>query len=157
MIARGDAQPQSIQSEISMTDGLASLVLKIYPQSLLWKMRKEALVSGWLHDRLSAPVPRILLADDTKSVIDLNFVVMSKLEGDVLSRLEPVLTEMELAAAYSQKGRVLRQIHHVNGGLRLHRSERSLDAACEQSRLYVISIRKEADRVYRARGQFSAC
>jgi hygromycin-B 7''-O-kinase len=99
--------------EIRMTDGPPSLVLKIYPQSPPWKMQKEALVAAWLHSRLGVPVPRILLADDTKSVIDLNFVVMSKLEGDVLSRLEPVLTEVELAAAYSQMGRVLRQIHHV--------------------------------------------
>jgi hypothetical protein len=57
--------------EISMTDGRPALVPKIYPQSLPWKMQKEALVSGWLHDRLGVPVPRILLADDTKLVIDL--------------------------------------------------------------------------------------
>jgi hygromycin-B 7''-O-kinase len=73
--------------EIRMTDGLASLVLKIYPQSLPWKMQKEALVSGWLHDRLSVPVPRILLADDTKSVIDLFGISNATFGHDRASRL----------------------------------------------------------------------
>jgi aminoglycoside phosphotransferase (APT) family kinase protein len=93
--------------------GAPSLVLKVYPESLHWKMQKEVFVAGLLQDRLSVPAPRILLADDTKSLIDLNFIVMDKLEGEILRRLMPTLTAEQLQAAYSQMGRALSEIHRI--------------------------------------------
>jgi aminoglycoside phosphotransferase (APT) family kinase protein len=93
--------------------GAPSLVLKVYPESLHWKMQKEVFVSGLLQDRLSVPAPRILFADDTKSLIDLNFTVMDKLDGDILRGLAPTLTAEQLQAARSQMGRALREIHRV--------------------------------------------
>ena len=62
----------------------------------------------------SVPVPRVLLADDTKSVIGLNFVLMNKLDGAVLRTLEPALPDTELVSAYAQMGQVLRQIHRIS-------------------------------------------
>ena len=100
--------------EISLTDGAPSLVLKVYPESLHWKMQKEVNVCALLSGRLGVPVPRVLLADDTKSVIGLNFVLMSKLDGVVLRTLESALPETELFSAYSQMGQVLRQIHRIS-------------------------------------------
>ena len=99
--------------EIGLMDGQPSLVLKVYPESLHWKMKKEVNVCALLSGRLSAAVPRILLADDTKAFLALNFVLMSKLDGAILRGLEPSLSPEELFSAYSQMGQVLRQIHHI--------------------------------------------
>src|SRR5687767_9891564 len=61
--------------EITLAEGQAPLVLKVYPDALHWKMQKEMTVSALIADRLSVPVPRILLADDTKSLFGLNYLV----------------------------------------------------------------------------------
>jgi fructosamine-3-kinase len=45
------------------------LVLKVYPDELHWKMQKEVTVLGLIQDRLSVSVPRILLADDSKTTM----------------------------------------------------------------------------------------
>jgi aminoglycoside phosphotransferase (APT) family kinase protein len=100
--------------EIGLVGGAPSLVLKVYPESLHWKMQKEVDVCALLSGRLGVPVPRVLLADDTKSVIGLNFVLMNKLDGVVLRGLEPGLVAGEMFAAYSQMGEVLRQIHRIS-------------------------------------------
>ena len=100
--------------EIGLIGWRASLVLKVYPESLHWKMQKEVNVCALLSGRLGVPVPRVLLADDTKSVIGLNFVLMNKLDGAVLRTLEPALPDTELFSAYSQMGQVLRQIHRIS-------------------------------------------
>jgi len=100
--------------EIGLTGDAPSLVLKVYPESLHWKMQKEVNVCALLSGHLSAPVPRVLLADDAKSIIGLNFVLMSKLGGVVLRVLEPTLADAELFSAYSQMGEALREIHEIS-------------------------------------------
>jgi aminoglycoside phosphotransferase (APT) family kinase protein len=100
--------------EIGLRDGALSLILKVYPESLHWKMQKEVNVCALLSGQLSVPVPRVLLADDTKSAIGLNFVLMNKLDGAVLRTLEPALPDTDLISAYAQMGQVLRQIHRIS-------------------------------------------
>jgi aminoglycoside phosphotransferase (APT) family kinase protein len=100
--------------EIGLMGDAPSFVLKVYPESLHWKMQKEVNVCALLSGRLSVPVPRVLLADDTKSVIGLNFVLISKLGGVVLRVLEPTLADAALSSAYSQMGEVLREIHEIS-------------------------------------------
>jgi len=100
--------------EIRLMSDAPSLVLKVYPESLHWKMQKEVNVCALLSGHLSAPVPRVLLADDAKSIIRLNFVLMSKLGGVVLRVLEPTLADAELFSAYSQMGEALREIHEIS-------------------------------------------
>ena len=97
--------------EIRLAGGAPSFVLKVYPETLHWKMRKEVFVSQLLQE-LSVPVPRIILADETKTLLGLNFVLMNKLDGDVLGRLEPMPAD-DLLNAYAQMGRALREIHRV--------------------------------------------
>jgi hypothetical protein len=48
-------------------------------------MQKEAALCGLLHGRLSVSSPRVLLVDDSQSLLDLNFIVMNKLDGEALS------------------------------------------------------------------------
>jgi aminoglycoside phosphotransferase (APT) family kinase protein len=99
--------------EISLTEGSPSLVLKVYPDALQWKMQKEVSVARLLQDRLSVPIPHVLLVDDTKSLMELNFIVMSKLDGDILLGLERTLPQAEVHSIYWQMGRLLREIHCI--------------------------------------------
>ncbi|MBR0934457.1 phosphotransferase family protein [Bradyrhizobium jicamae] len=97
--------------EIVLTDA-TSHILKVYPASLQWKMAKEVLVLGLL-DQADIPVPRILLADDTRSIIDLSFVLMSKLEGVVLGRRDPELSDRHQFAIFAEMGAALRRINDI--------------------------------------------
>lgn len=62
--------------EIELADGSPAFVLKVYPETLHWKMQKEVSIARRL-EGLAIPVPRILLADESRSLLDLNFVVMT--------------------------------------------------------------------------------
>ena len=99
--------------ELKLVEDQPSLVLKVYPQEFQWKMQKEVAVIARLDGRLTVPIPRILLADDSKSLLDLNFVVMNKLEGEILLALEDSLTKAEVLSAYTQMGRLLREFHQI--------------------------------------------
>jgi len=89
------------------------VILKVYPDALHWKMQKEANVISLVHPQLSVPIPRVLLADDSKQIVALNFILMTKLDGKILASLEPMLTSQELLSSYSQIGKLLRQLHHL--------------------------------------------
>jgi hygromycin-B 7''-O-kinase len=89
------------------------LVLKVYPNDLHWKMQKEVIVTGLIQDRLSVPAPRILFADDSKRLLQLNFVLMTKLDGSGLGHLEKKLSSEQLGEAYAQIGRLLRDFHRI--------------------------------------------
>ena len=76
-------------------------------------MQKEVTVGGLLDGRLTVPIPRILLADDSRSLLDLNFVVLSKLDGELPAALEGGLAKEEVLYAYTQMGRLLREFHQI--------------------------------------------
>ncbi|KRR21279.1 hypothetical protein CQ14_06415 [Bradyrhizobium lablabi] len=100
--------------EIAFTDPAhRPLVLKVYPDDLRWKMQKEVTVTGLIQGRLSVPAPDILLADDSKRLLPLNFILMTMLDGSRLGQLEEDLTPEQLASAYAQIGRLLREFHHI--------------------------------------------
>src|SRR5262245_44698531 len=99
--------------ELKLAEAHHSLVLKVYPREFQWKMQKEVIVCGRLDGRLTVPIPRILLADDSKSLLDLNFVVMSKLDGEILTALGHGLAKEEVLSAYTQMGRLLREVHQI--------------------------------------------
>jgi aminoglycoside phosphotransferase (APT) family kinase protein len=97
------------------SDTQASLVLKAYPDALHWKMQKEVTVLGLVGDCLSVPAPHILFADDSKRLLDLNFIVMTKLHGSKLGLggLEDTLAPDQLRSAYEQIGQLLREFHRI--------------------------------------------
>jgi aminoglycoside phosphotransferase (APT) family kinase protein len=88
-------------------------MLKVYPDDLHWKMQKEVTVVGLVQDRLSVPTPRILLADDSKTLLGLNFIVMTKLDGSILGQLERTLASEQRVSAYAQIGQLLREFHRI--------------------------------------------
>jgi aminoglycoside phosphotransferase (APT) family kinase protein len=55
----------------------------------------------------------IVLADDSKTLLGLNFVVMTRLDGRDLLGLEPTLERSEVPAISAGMGRVLREIHRI--------------------------------------------
>jgi hygromycin-B 7''-O-kinase len=99
--------------EITFVEDEPPVVLKVYPDSLHWKMQKEVTVIALVQGRLSVPAPRILLADDSKRLLDLNFVLMTKLPGSTLGRLESTLAVDQRASAYRQIGGLLREFHRI--------------------------------------------
>jgi aminoglycoside phosphotransferase (APT) family kinase protein len=99
--------------EIGLADQ-PRLILKVYPQSLHWKMRKEANVIALLADRFSVPIPEILLVDDTRELLDFNFTLMTKLDGVILGSIERTLPLAQFGSAYRQVGALLRDFHQIS-------------------------------------------
>jgi hygromycin-B 7''-O-kinase len=51
---------------IALAGPQPSVVLAVYPDASHWKMQKEAKLISLVQQQVSVPVPRILLADDSK-------------------------------------------------------------------------------------------
>lgn len=98
--------------EIELADGPPAFVLKVYPETLHWKMQKEVSIARRL-EGLALPIPRILLADESRSMLDLNFIVMNRVDGRNVSQWEPSLDRNETHNIYRQIGAALRVIHGV--------------------------------------------
>ena len=79
--------------EIAFCGAEQPVILKVYPGSVHWKMQKEATVASVIQARLSVPVPRILLADNSKKLLGLNFVLMTKLAGSIFGRVRVELLQ----------------------------------------------------------------
>jgi aminoglycoside phosphotransferase (APT) family kinase protein len=140
--------------EITLADAPAC-ILKIYPASLQWKMAKEVYVLGLLRD-LGTAVPRILMADDTRSLIDLNFVLMTRLDGTVLGRRETELTGAQLFAIYSEMGAILRKINSVTLGTFGYIGPNGVWTEYPSNRGYMSAQLDRKLREFRARGGDSA-
>jgi hygromycin-B 7''-O-kinase len=101
--------------EIAFTEPASPpLVLKLYPEDLHWKMQKEVTVLQLIAGRLSVSVPRILFADDSKRLLELNWTLMTKLDGSILGQLETALPEAQRHCAYVQIGELLREFHCIS-------------------------------------------
>ena len=97
------------------TSGGGALVVKVYSDLLHWKMEKEVFVYGLLkRQALAAPVPVILAADDSKTLLTANVLVMTKLHGDHVLSLLDRLDDNELAHINGQIGAFLRSLHTVS-------------------------------------------
>jgi aminoglycoside phosphotransferase (APT) family kinase protein len=98
--------------EIELADGPPAFVLKVYPETLHWKMLKEVSIARLLAGQ-PLPIPRILLADDSKSLLALNFVVLNRFDGRTVSQWERSLDRDETHDLYRQMGAALRVIHGI--------------------------------------------
>jgi hypothetical protein len=57
------------------------IVLKIYGDDPAWAPAKEALVAGWIGDRVGAAIPRWLRIDEQRILLPLRFALMTWLLG----------------------------------------------------------------------------
>ena len=99
--------------EIALASGRDSIVLKVYPPSLDWKMRKEANMLALVQDRLRVPAPRVLAVDESKRHLVLNYLLMTKLAGVLLRSMENTLDSQQYLGAYRQIGALFRDFHRI--------------------------------------------
>ena len=99
--------------EVRSQDG-PSLVIKTYSEELHWKMRKELLAYGLLEaTRPRIPLATILAADDSKRLLDRNYLVMTTLEGESLVSVIDRLDADELDVIDRETGAALAEMHTV--------------------------------------------
>jgi aminoglycoside phosphotransferase (APT) family kinase protein len=112
-VVRMGGGENSIVSEVRRSDG-SSVVVKVYSDFLHWKMEKEVFVYERLQQFVArAPVPAVLAADDSKTLLPHSVVVMTKLEGRRVYSLLDRLDEQALVAINRQIGGILRLLHEV--------------------------------------------
>jgi aminoglycoside phosphotransferase (APT) family kinase protein len=99
--------------EARLARGAPSLIIKIYPDMLHWKLEKEVSIYRRLTDFPHLPVPKVIWHDDSKTLLPQNLLVMTKIDGRVLRPLESSLRDRELYDLYAQMGRTLRHFHDV--------------------------------------------
>jgi aminoglycoside phosphotransferase (APT) family kinase protein len=87
------------------------LVLKIYRDEPEWIVRKEALVAGWIGERLGLPIPRWLLVDERRMLIPFRFALMTWLPGTPVRHL---MNMPDIDVAYRQMGALLRRVHTIS-------------------------------------------
>jgi hygromycin-B 7''-O-kinase len=94
--------------------GSRAVVVKVYSDLLHWKMEKEVFVYDVIaRHGVDVPAPSVLAADDSKTLLPQNALVLSKLEGQHISRLLDSLDERDLVAIDRQVGALLRLLHEV--------------------------------------------
>jgi aminoglycoside phosphotransferase (APT) family kinase protein len=99
--------------EARLASEAPSLIIKIYPDMFSWKLAKEVSIYRRLADFPHLPVPRVIWGNDAKTLLPLNLLVMTKIDGQVLRPLESSLGDGELFDLYAQMGRTLRNLHNV--------------------------------------------
>ena len=97
--------------ELQLDDG-SRLVLKAYAELLEWELQKEPYVYG-LAQGLGLPLATILHVDASKELLPRAFAVLTKLDGQLLSDVQPELGDDELELVYREIGALLRRLHAV--------------------------------------------
>jgi hygromycin-B 7''-O-kinase len=99
--------------DVRTTTGRA-LVVKVHSDDFHWKLDKEVYVYELLRRHaVDVPVPEILIADDSKTLLPYNFAVMTKSEGQHVLSLLDELGDRDLEAINRQVGAILRTLHAV--------------------------------------------
>jgi hygromycin-B 7''-O-kinase len=98
--------------EIACADGTA-VIVKVYSDPLHWKLEKEVFVYDLLRRNAVASVPTVLAADDSKTLLPQNILVLTKLQGEHVLSILDQLDDDELATINRQIGALLRVLHDV--------------------------------------------
>jgi aminoglycoside phosphotransferase (APT) family kinase protein len=99
--------------EAKLAGRAPSLVIKVYPDMFHWKLAKEVSIYRRLGHFPDLPVPRVIWHDDSKTVLPLNLLVMTRIEGEPLLPPESSLGDGALFDLYRQMGRTLRHLHEI--------------------------------------------
>ena len=92
----------------------STVVVKLYSDFFHWKMQKEVFVYDRLREHgVVAPVPTVLAADDSKTLVPQNVIVMTKLDGRRVYSILDQLHEDDFVAIDRQIGGLLRTLHEV--------------------------------------------
>ena len=74
-------------------------------------MKKEALVAGWIGDRIGVQVPHWLVLDETRQLLSRQYAVMTFLPGAIVRSL---IGTIEAHDVYRQMGAALRRTHDIS-------------------------------------------
>lgn len=96
---------------LACASGLRVVVKTFAPQHD-WQMAHERYVYELVGTRSAVPVPRVLLADCTRSLLDRDFIVMTHVSGTEIGSLRDLSRE-DTAALYRLLGSVLRKLHAI--------------------------------------------
>jgi aminoglycoside phosphotransferase len=99
--------------EAKLVGRAPSLVIKVYPDMFHWKLAKEISIYRRLAEFPHLPMPKVIWHDDSKKLLPLNLLVMTRIEGEPLLPLESSLGDGELIDLYRQMGRTLRHLHEI--------------------------------------------
>jgi aminoglycoside phosphotransferase (APT) family kinase protein len=94
------------------TRGGVSYIVKIYPEAFAWKLAKEVFIYRQMSAVEGLPTPKVIGWDDSRSIIDANFLVLSKLPGTMMSAAVDASVD-EQTDVYRQLGRVARAVHRL--------------------------------------------
>jgi hypothetical protein len=95
---------------IDLAGAESPLVLKIYGDEPAWIVSKEALVAGWIGERVGLPIPRWLRVDERRTCIPSRFALTTWLPGVTVRSL---IGAPGIDAAYLQMGALLRRLHAI--------------------------------------------
>ena len=98
--------------ELKCSNPKKDLIIKIY-ELIDWEMGTELIANKIMKENKRIPLPTILIADDSKAILDFNYIVMEKLQGDVLAKVSDGLDKQVLYSIFKQVGRLLREIHSI--------------------------------------------
>jgi len=96
--------------ELQLVDGSGSLVLKLFNPDASWELEQETLVFELL-SLAGIPVPDVLLTDASHTLIDTDWMLMSKLSGSIVGALN--LSADDAREIYRLMGATLRSIHSI--------------------------------------------
>ena len=99
--------------ELNRAGGVPSLILKVYPELMHWKLDKEVSLYNRLAQHPHLPLPQILWHDSSKTILPLNLLVMTKIDGRMLSSVESSLDDAALYSIFLQMGQTLRKFHDI--------------------------------------------
>jgi aminoglycoside phosphotransferase (APT) family kinase protein len=88
------------------------LVVKCHPADRDWQMPQERYVLGLIAARTRVPVPRVVYADASRSLLGRDYLVMTRIDGQEIVSL-PGLGDADLADLYRLLGRALRSLHEI--------------------------------------------
>lgn len=107
--------------ELSMEDG-ASYIMKVSPPTSTQLMRyeyelmkTEVEVLYLLSQVDQIPVPKVIAFDRSRTLLDGEFFIMEKLEGEPYNKLKESMTEQERSSVESELGRYARLMHDIKG------------------------------------------
>lgn len=93
--------------------GGEQVVVKMYGPQSAWKVDKEVFLYGLLGDHLKGRIPRVLFADRSQKTVRWSCLVMTRVKGELLMKIQAQLDDGELLAIWHQVGGLLRRLHEV--------------------------------------------
>ncbi|MGM5480570.1 MAG: phosphotransferase family protein [Nanobdellota archaeon] len=112
--------------DVACTQPHQNFIFKLSPKDYDYLLDQEYMITNYLYENTEVPVPKIYLYDASKSIIDKNCMVMEKLQGTSLDKIENDLSEDETKQLFRDLGRVMKTINSVEYGTKFGYYEKEI-------------------------------